>query len=207
MPCSFESERRTSMPSICRPSSDIGDLMHRHILIEAISPSVDGGRHPAKGIAGEPCRIEADVFRDGHGLIRAVVKWRKKGEELFSEAALTHVGNDRFEGEFPLSDNAPYEFTIEAWTDRFGSWLADFEKKVEADRDVEIDVQEGLLLLDEARKRATGRPRGVLEEVTARLSEPLLPRGTLEVLLREPVQDAMTLLDQREDAVIAEPLL
>jgi starch synthase (maltosyl-transferring) len=181
--------------------------MHRHILIEAISPSVDGGRYPAKGIAGESCRIEADVFRDGHGLIRAVVKWRKKGEEPFSEVALTHVGNDRFEGEFPLSDNALYEFTIEAWTDRFGSWLADFEKKVEADRDVALDALDALLLLDEARKRATGRPRGVLEEVTARLSEPLTPRETLEVLLQEPLQDAMALLDQREDAVTAEPLL
>ena len=76
--------------------------MHRHILIEAITPSVDGGRYAAKGIEGEPCRVEADIFRDGHGALRAVVRWRKKGEETFSETTLAHVGNDRFQGEFPL---------------------------------------------------------------------------------------------------------
>ena len=53
--------------------------MHRHILIEAVSPCVDGGRFATKGVAGEPRVVEADIFRDGHSQIRAVVRWQKKG--------------------------------------------------------------------------------------------------------------------------------
>jgi starch synthase (maltosyl-transferring) len=181
--------------------------MHRHILIEAITPSVDGGRYCAKGIAGDPCRVEADIFRDGQGLIRAVIRWRKKGDDTFVEAPLVHTVNDRFAGEFPLADNAVYEFTIEAWTDRFGTWLSNFEKKVEADKDIAIDLKEGLLLIEEARKRASGIFRGSLEEATARLSEPLTPREALQVLLQQSVAEAMHVLDQREDVVTAEPLL
>jgi len=41
----------------------------RH-MIEAVSPSVDGGRFPVKRIAGEDCVVEADIFRDGHEVIK-----------------------------------------------------------------------------------------------------------------------------------------
>jgi starch synthase (maltosyl-transferring) len=181
--------------------------MHRHILIEAITPSVDGGRYFAKGITGTPCRVEADIFRDGQGLIRAVIKWKKKGDETFLEAPLLHTVNDRFTGEFPLTNNTTYEFTVEAWTDRFGTWLSGFEKKVEAERDVAVDLKEGLTLLEEAHERAAGRARGSLEEVIARLSEPLSSREALAALVQEPVREAMLVLDQREDVVTAHPVL
>src|SRR5882724_6251569 len=121
--------------------------MLQHILIEAVSPSVDGGRHFAKGLAGQPAVIEADIFRDGHVLVRGVIKWRKKGEELFHEQPLFDVGNDRFRGSFPLGTPGPYQFTIEAWTDPFASWLDDFAKKVRAGRSVDLDLQEGIASL------------------------------------------------------------
>src|SRR5450432_30639 len=104
-------------------------LMHQHILIEAVSPSVDGGRYAAKGTAGEPCVVEADIFRDGESVIRAVIQWQRKGDREFFEARMEHVENDRFRGEFPLTDNAFYHFTIVAWTDHFASWRSDFGKK------------------------------------------------------------------------------
>src|SRR5262249_13268467 len=48
--------------------------MLKHILIEAVIPSVDSGRYPAKRVVGEACVVEADIFRDGQALLRAVVK-------------------------------------------------------------------------------------------------------------------------------------
>src|SRR4051794_31613497 len=108
--------------------------MHKHILIEALSPSVDCGKYPAKAIAGEPCTIEADIFRDGHAEIKAVVKWQKEGDAEVRETPLTLTVNDRFRGEIFLDEVATYLFTIEAWTDRFASWQHDFLKKAEAGR-------------------------------------------------------------------------
>src|ERR1700674_3791982 len=49
-----------------------------HIIIEDVMPSVDGGRYPAKRIVGEPCVVEADIFRDGTRELRAAIKWRRK---------------------------------------------------------------------------------------------------------------------------------
>ena len=46
------------------------------IVIQCPSPSVDDGSYPAKRCVGDRVRVEADVFRDGHDLIRAVVRYR-----------------------------------------------------------------------------------------------------------------------------------
>jgi len=117
-------------------------------------PSVDGGRYPAKRIAGESCVVEADIFRDGHQILRAAVKWRRKQDEVFDEAPMAVFDNDRWRGEFIPTDNARYVFTIEAWTDLFASWLADFTKKVNAARPVASDVLEGIALVEKMRSRA-----------------------------------------------------
>src|SRR5215831_5556417 len=119
-----------------------------HIIVEAVTPSVDGGRFPAKRIAGEPCVVEADIFRDGHQVLRAAVEWRRKDDEVFSESAMVAIDNDRWRGEFVPPDNARYVFTIEAWTDLFASWMNDFVKKAKAGRPIRSDLIEGIALLE-----------------------------------------------------------
>src|SRR5579875_1416949 len=135
--------------------------LERHI-IEAVSPAVDNGRYPAKRIAGESCVVEADVFRDGHDVIRAAVKWRREREKRFNEAPMAPIGDDRWRGEFPLEANDVFVFTIEAWTDRYASWLADFQKKTAAGKAVAADLDEGLELLREIAKRASVADRSWL---------------------------------------------
>src|SRR5260370_37535321 len=80
-------------------------------------------------MGGEPCRVQADILRDGHQVIRTEVKWRRKQDEVFDEAPMLPLDNDRWRGEFRPTDNTRYVFTIEAWTDLFASWLADCTKK------------------------------------------------------------------------------
>src|ERR1700723_2335030 len=119
-------QTRTDSPAIS------SERRLNHIIIEDVTPSVDGGRYPAKRIAGESCVVEADIFRDGHQVLRAAVKWRRQQDGVFDEAPMASLDNDRWRGEFVPTDNARYVFTIEAWTDLFATWLADFTKKVKA---------------------------------------------------------------------------
>jgi starch synthase (maltosyl-transferring) len=138
----------------------------RHV-IEAVSPCVDCGRSPAKRIVGDNCTVEADIFRDGHEVIRAAVKWRCKMDSLFNEASMVPVGNDHWRGEFPLTENTRYVFTIEAWTDRYASWLQDFVKKAGAGRDVAADLLEGIRLLQEVAANVSGPERNRIEAAAA----------------------------------------
>src|SRR5882762_730975 len=181
--------------------------MHRHILIEAVSPCVDGGRHATKAIVGEPCVVEADIFRDGHSHIRAVLRWQRKGDSRFAEAPMGYLENDRFRGEFPVSQTGAYLFTIEAWTDRFSTWLEGFSKKVNAEQDATLDLREGIELVRQTAVRASELERGVLVDAMARLEGAVDADEALEVLASEALRTVMGVLDEREDAVTFEPWL
>ena len=153
-------------------ADDYGDGRLGHILIEDVQPSVDSGRYPVKRIVGEPCVVEADIFRDGHQILRAAVKYRRKSDESFSESPMALFDNDRWRGEFIPTENIRYLYTIEAWTDLFASWLSDFGKKVRAGRDVQSDLLEGIALLDRFAKRARGKDGQVLARYLQQLSRP-----------------------------------
>ncbi|HKQ67856.1 MAG TPA: maltotransferase domain-containing protein, partial [Polyangiaceae bacterium] len=180
--------------------------MHRHILIEAVSPCVDGGRHAAKTPVGEPFTVEADIFRDGHCHLRAIVKWREKGAPRFTEVPMRHLENDRFRGEFVPTRNAPHEFAVEAWTDRYESWLDDFEKKVTADRDVTLDVREGIELVRDAATRASGEDAPAFDRALAGIAEATTPAESLGAFSKQSLRDAIARADQRED-VVADSIL
>lgn len=152
-----DSTTRSASPSRDRPR------LERHV-IEAIAPAIDNGRYPVKRIMGESCEVSADIFRDGHEVIRAVVKWRRVGEKQFNEAPMVPLGDDRWRGAFPLAANDAYVFTIEAWTDRYASWLADFQKKAAAGKALDADLEEGFELLREIAHGAEAADRAWLLE-------------------------------------------
>src|SRR6058998_1296102 len=101
-------------------------------VIENLQPLVDGGRYPIKRIIGEDLVVEADIFKDGHDVVAAVLKWRVLGRRQWRETPMAFVDNDRWSGVCTLYDEAIHEYTVEAWTDTFRSWQREFAKKFEA---------------------------------------------------------------------------
>ena len=71
-------------------------LAGERLAVEGVSIEIDGGRFPAKAVAGWPLTIEADIFSDGHDSIDAAVIWRREGTEPFHEAPMTFLVNDRW---------------------------------------------------------------------------------------------------------------
>ena len=49
------------------------------VVIENVIPLVDGGRYPIQRTVGESVEVSADIFKDGHDVMGAVLKWRKVG--------------------------------------------------------------------------------------------------------------------------------
>jgi starch synthase (maltosyl-transferring) len=156
-----------SYPSVSR--------LARH-TIEAISPTIDCGRFPVKRIAGDDLVVEADIFRDGHEVIRAVIKWRRRHDVIFNETPMTPIDNDRWRGQFTLTENTRYLFTIEAWTDLYASWVQDFVKKARAGREVTSDLTEGILLLQKLVPRTTGAALDMIETALAKSRQCLATR-------------------------------
>ncbi|MBX7111336.1 MAG: alpha-1,4-glucan--maltose-1-phosphate maltosyltransferase [Dehalococcoidia bacterium] len=126
------------------------------VVVDAVFPSVDGGRHPAKAIAGDPVFVRAHVFADGHDVLRAVARYRRLGEKRWSETPLTLATGDEWEGWFTAGAPGEMEFTVEGWVDRFATWRADLEKRITAEWDVSAELLDGAALL----RRLAGHAKG-----------------------------------------------
>ena len=50
------------------------------IIIERVQPKIDGGRYPIKRVMGDVLRVSADIFKDSHDKIAAVVQYRRRSD-------------------------------------------------------------------------------------------------------------------------------
>src|ERR1700727_2091466 len=66
----------STAPGNISPTRTGRDEPPRRIVIQSPSPSVDGGLYPVKRCVGDAVEVSADIFRDGHEIIRAVVRYR-----------------------------------------------------------------------------------------------------------------------------------
>src|SRR5262245_31692773 len=122
----------------------------QRVVIEAVEPQVDCGRFPIKRTVGEEVVVRADVLADGHDAVAAVVLFRKVGEPRWREAPMRPLDNDRWQGSFNVDTLGRYEYTVEAWIDRFASWRQDLSKKAGAGQDVSLELLEGASLVGAA---------------------------------------------------------
>ncbi|HEY3938680.1 MAG TPA: maltotransferase domain-containing protein [Bryobacteraceae bacterium] len=126
----------------------------RRVVIEAVAPEVDGGRFPAKRTVGDTVRVEADIFTDGHDSIAAVLLFRREDSKSWQEVRMFPLVNDRWAGEFAVSELGRCRFTIHAWVDHWETWRRDLLKRIKADSDAAIDYLMGANLIAEAAARA-----------------------------------------------------
>ncbi len=187
------------------------------VVIEGIEPAVDLGRFPAKAVAGEPCVVSADIFKDGHDVLKASLLFREKGAARWRAVPMRFLENDRWQASFVPEVNARYEYTLEAWQDVMATWLDQVQKKCPYYPAVPSEVQEGCKhLLEMARdatpadgarlkalaldlQRTAGRPQEVLEFCRRAEVAELTEAYPLKALrtLREP---ALELIVDRERA-------
>ncbi|MBA2384804.1 MAG: DUF3416 domain-containing protein, partial [Actinobacteria bacterium] len=102
------------------------------IVIQDVQPQIDCGRYPVKRSQGDAVGVSADVFKDGHDVLRAVVRYRRGGTRKWLEQPLAPVGNDRWEGSFEVPELGRWQFTIEAWVDRYATMLDELDRKLAA---------------------------------------------------------------------------
>ncbi len=124
-------------------------------VIEAVTPSVDGGRFAIKRIVGERVVVEADCFADGHDVIAVRLLWRRDEDARWQTEWMKPVGNDRWRTAFVPTAIGGYRYTVMAWVDRFLSWRHDFERRLDA-ADLRLALRVGAQLATEAAARATG---------------------------------------------------
>ena len=151
------------------------------IQIQYPAPAVDGGRYPAKRLVGDAVTVSADIFRDGHDILRAVVRYRGPGDRRWREAPMRQVDAQRdgvrWEGELEVDRQGRWQYSVEAWSDVFATWRDELERKIAADQhDLAGEISEGLVIMRGALERASSKEdRALLEHALATLDDPKIP--------------------------------
>src|SRR5829696_2547127 len=142
------------------------------IVIEDIRPEVDCGQFTARAVAGETVPVEATIFRDGHNeVVAAAVRLTGPGDRRGQLIPLTEVnhGLHQWRGEITLPRSGSWSMVVEAWTDEVATWRIGTQKKLDAGRDIGLELEEGALLLEEATAWVPAAGREVLTAAAAGL--------------------------------------
>ena len=138
------------------PNPETRRTVPGRVVVERVQPEIDAGRFPIKRAVGESVMVVADAFADGHDLLAGVLKYRgpvlPTGESAWRETPLAALGpgTDSWGASFTVTELGTYEYTVEAWIDRFATWLKGLIAKFEAGQDVSSELLEGAELVQAA---------------------------------------------------------
>lgn len=173
------------------PQPTMGERRQR-VAIEHVEPEIDSGRYPIKRVVGDTIVVEADLFADGHDVVRGILYYRHEQSEDWLETPLKLVTNDRWQGSFDVTELGRYRYGVKGWIDHFATWQRDMRKRVEAQQDVTVDLLIGSRLIEEAARHATSESSERLKTIRAALSSSAHQfKAQLDLLLGEDAAEAM----------------
>jgi starch synthase (maltosyl-transferring) len=187
----------------------------KRVIIEGISPAVDGGRFPVKRTVGDQVRVEADIFTDGHDAIAASLLAHREGSDTWIEIPMLPLVNDRWTAAFRVGELGRYGFKVQGWVDHFETWHRDLLKRIKAESDAAVDYLIGADLIASAAERAAGPDATWLKrraEVLRSAKEPKKLRIHAtdpmlhELALRYPDKRFATESD-REYSIVVDPVI
>jgi starch synthase (maltosyl-transferring) len=182
----------------------------QRIVIQNVRPAVDAGRYPIKREVGDALEATAEIFKEGHGKLRAVLKLRRVGVGPWDESPmeLVNPGLDLWRGAIPLPEVGRYEYTVEAWTDEFETWRDEFERKQAAGHDVRLELTEGRSIVAAARGRAVDDDARVIARALAEFDARGADASTrAAALLSVDLRTALARCPDRAESTVHEPTL
>jgi starch synthase (maltosyl-transferring) len=118
------------------------------LVIEHVTPELDAGRYPVKRALGETVQVEADIFKDGHDEIAGQLLFRHQEQREWQRIPLTYQYDpDRWHAEFKVDRLGLWQYAVEAWPDKYGTWVRDLGKRLSAGQNVVPALAEGSALL------------------------------------------------------------
>ncbi len=174
-------------------------ISRQRVVVEHVTPKVNGGRFPIKRVIGESVVVEADIYADGHEKLGARLLWRHSTDIRWEESPMSLLGNDLWQGSFTVSQVGKYEYTVEAWLDPFASWRADLEKRILAGQDLAIEIEIGVKLVRQTLRRLTGDDLQYIKHFIDLMKSGEIA-SRVETALDEHLQLLMTRYPDRENS-------
>lgn len=135
------------------------------IIIENVTPQLDGGAYPIKRIVGQKVLITADVFSDGHDVIECCVKYKPETSKKWEEVRMIPTQNDSWIAEFKVEKQGFYTYFVEGWVDYALNWQHGTERKIKDNQYVKSELLEGAEYVKAVQKFADASEKKYLKKV------------------------------------------
>ena len=186
-------------PPLVRQAADEAARSPR-LAIERPSPCVDGGRFAVKRTLGELVTVEADIVADGHDVLGIALRWRAPEDAAWHEQPMSALGNDRWTAGFPLRCLGVHHYQVVAWRDAFATYRDELAKKHAAGVPTDLELREGLILVETRVAGAQGTLRATLDR-TLRALRAATPDERRQTLLSSETAALMAQTDPRPHLV------
>lgn len=170
------------------------------IAIEDVRPRTPSALYPAKASTGEVVTVSADIFKDGHDVVAAQVRYRSVGGRNWTASFMQRGENQRWQADITPQSVGLHEFEVQAWSDPFQTWCRDVQLKHDAGQDLSVELEEGALLIEETAAHLQLEMSFALGDAVATLRNPLLGFGErLAPIEAKAVQELFKLSPNRAD--------
>jgi len=129
------------------------------MVIEDVRPRTPSPGHFAKAVVGESVRVGAVMFKDGHDVLAGrVLLFAGKRKTPESVGVLQPLGIDQpdeWEAVVVPKRIGPHRIVVEGWTDLHATWAHKVRAKLDAGQPIDVEMAEGLILLQPGAKGGT----------------------------------------------------
>ena len=126
----------------------------RRVVIDHISPQLNGGEFFIKRIVNEIVNVDAHVLVDGHDVIAASVLYKHEKERTWKEVRMQDIGNDEWQASFMVEKQGFYTYKVEGWVDYALNWQHGVERKIADNQHIFSELLEGAEYLKPLLKKA-----------------------------------------------------
>lgn len=139
----------------------------RRVVIENVFPEINCGQHAAKRVVGQKFEVSADILADGHDVLNAHIKYKHEKARSWKYAPMKLGENDSWSGSFEVEKQGLYEYTVEAWVDYPLTWQHNIERKIDDGQQVNVELEDGIQYLKEAKKKSKENAEYLAQLITA----------------------------------------
>lgn len=122
------------------------------VIVQNIAPEIDGGKYAAKRVVGQYMDVTADIFADGHDIIKAAICYRHETEKEWRTTPMKDHVNDIWTGQFLVEKQGYYHYKVQGWVDHAANWQYGIEKKIKDGQHVHVELWDGVQYITRLQK-------------------------------------------------------
>ena len=159
----------------------------QRVVIDHVSPQINGGEFSIKRVVGQMIRVSADVLADGHDVIAASILFKHQNEKNWHETRMTSGHNDDWHGSFKVKKQGYYTYKIEGWVDYALNWQYGIGRKIADGQHVSSELTEGIVYVEDVMKKASSTEKVYLKQLLTLFKN----KSSYQEAVNEAVSDSL----------------